>query len=402
MSIREDTRGPPADGMRRSTRSSEARPDANDGKRKDEASSRDPSASVRPLVRGACPGLSTPLLTGDGLLVRFMPALPVPLEAFLAFCEAARRHGNGTVEISARGSVQVRGLTADSAPAFAADFAALGIAADDGVPIVAGPLDEAADALIAAASLAVRLRRAVADAALVLAPKVCVVVDHGGHLHLDALSADVRLRAVGPPEHPRLGVAVGGAGDGAIWLGTIAQRDATEIVLALLGVIAACGPAARAADVLRGPGIGAFTSVTRDRIAPGPGPPPRRPAAGLLGCHRLRDGTVALGIALAFGHAHADALSALARCAGAQGASAVRPAPERALMLIGLPADAAAAVSRTADDLGFVKRADDPRRRIVACPGRAGLRGRADPGPRHCRGAGAGDVAAAAATPRQC
>ena len=57
--------------------------------------------------------------TGDGLLVRLMPADRVPLDSFIAFCAAAREHGNGTLEITARGSLQVRGLTPSSAPLFA-------------------------------------------------------------------------------------------------------------------------------------------------------------------------------------------------------------------------------------------------------------------------------------------
>ena len=68
-----------------------------------------------PHRRGACPGLSAPMLTGDGLIVRLMPAQPIALEAFAAVCAAARAHGNGTMEVTARGSLQVRGLTPRSA-----------------------------------------------------------------------------------------------------------------------------------------------------------------------------------------------------------------------------------------------------------------------------------------------
>jgi sulfite reductase beta subunit-like hemoprotein len=148
------------------------------------------------MRRGACPGLSTPMPTGDGLLVRLLPTAPIPLDAFAAFCAAARRHGNGTIEITARGSFQARGLTVDSAPAFAADVAALGIAASDGVAVLANPIDDDPGALIDAAALAADLRRAIADAGLALAPKVSVVVDGGGKLHLDDVPADVRLRAI--------------------------------------------------------------------------------------------------------------------------------------------------------------------------------------------------------------
>ena len=51
------------------------------------------------------------------------------------------------------------------------------------------------------------------------------------------------------------------------------------------------------------------------------------------------------------------------------GARWVRPAPGRAL-LFGSVSDAAAdAVADAASRLGFVVRTDDPRRRVVACPG---------------------------------
>ncbi len=75
--------------------------------------------------RGACPGLSAPMPTGDGLLVRLLPAGTIPLDAFGRLCAAARTHGNGIIEITARGSVQIRGLSAASAPLFAATIAGL-------------------------------------------------------------------------------------------------------------------------------------------------------------------------------------------------------------------------------------------------------------------------------------
>src|ERR1700732_2270319 len=69
---------------------------------------------------------------------RCSPAEPIPLDAFVGFCEAARQHGNGTIEISARGSLQVRGLTPRSAPLFASVVAELGIVTHEGVPVIAG------------------------------------------------------------------------------------------------------------------------------------------------------------------------------------------------------------------------------------------------------------------------
>ena len=96
--------------------------------------------SVIPPRRGVCPGLSRPVPTGDGLLVRILPIGTIALDAFAALCAAARAYGNGIIEITARGSIQVRGLIAASAPRFADAVAALGLAAEDGVPILCNPL----------------------------------------------------------------------------------------------------------------------------------------------------------------------------------------------------------------------------------------------------------------------
>jgi precorrin-3B synthase len=316
--------------------------------------------------RGACPGLSAPMATGDGLLVRMMPAGPIALGAFAELCAAARQHGNGTLEVTARGSVQVRGLLPHSAPLFASAVTALGIAAE-GVPVIASPLEEPG-AAIDADRLAGELRRALAQARLALAAKVSVVVDGGSRLHLDALSADVRLRAVGPPERPLLSIGIGGDGVSATWLGTIGPERACDAVLGLLKVLAAYGPAARAADVLRTQGIRAFEAIADDCIEGASDPPPR-PPADPIGLHPLRDGRLAVGLAPAFGHAHADTLRELACVAAAHGAETIRPAPPRALLLVGLDRANAAALASAADALGFVTRAADPRRRIAACPG---------------------------------
>src|ERR1700732_3439862 len=49
--------------------------------------------------RGVCPGLTAPMPTGDGLLVRLMPTEPMRPAAFAGFCGAARQHGKGQIEI---------------------------------------------------------------------------------------------------------------------------------------------------------------------------------------------------------------------------------------------------------------------------------------------------------------
>lgn len=326
--------------------------------------------------RGHCPGLAVPMATGDGLLARLMPGAPVPLDAMAALCAAARTHGNGIIEVTARGSLQVRGLTADSAALFATEVAALGVAAQEGVAVIASG-DGCADLL------ASQLRHAIATANLTLSPKVSVIVDGGGAFHLDGLSADVRLRAVeaGPGQrsvierfHLGLGchrgdgtARAGGSDDAATtWLGMVAPEATVAAVTAILTILAAHGPAMRIADVVARDGVAAFGAV--GGIAPAAAPPPRMPAE-VIGLHAIRDGASALAIGFAFGQTHADALLLLLGAAARVGVRAVRPAPGRAMLLDGVPTASARDLIVTAEQQGFVVRGDDPRRRIAACPG---------------------------------
>jgi precorrin-3B synthase len=334
-----------------------------------------------PERRGICPGLSTPLPTGDGLLVRLIPIGTVSLGAFRALAAAALRHGNGIVEITARGSIQVRGLTKESAALFAGDVSTLGIAAEDGVPILCNPLAGLqSEEILDAPVLAAALRRALAGSALTerLAPKCSVVIDSGGSPDLAQIPADIRLRAQLVNGKPALCVAAGGNDADAIDLGLIAPERVVECVLRLLALLTQRG---RGRDLIAAGGA----SVLRDALASvrdGPTAQSRRVAAksfdpdaarpqkrGAIGLHRLRDDSLACGIGLAFGHADATALEKLADAAAMSGACGLRIAPDRALLAIGLSAQGAAALIAAAEQLGFVTKAGDPRRFVLACAG---------------------------------
>lgn len=322
-----------------------------------------------PFRRGACPSLSAPMPTGDGLLVRILVKDRISPDAFIALCAAARAHGNGIIEITSRGSVQVRGLTPQSMPLFVSQVAALDIAETCSVAVIADPIADDPDALIDAEAAASTVRTAIQAAGFVLAPKVSVVIDSGGRLHLDALSADVRLCAFGSTQAPRWHLALGGDAYSATTLGAVAPDRAAGTVVRLLGTIAARGRTARATDILRNEGIAPFRAAVADEIEATPALPARTPA-DLVGSHSLRDGRMALGIALAFGQADAEVLAQLARTGADHGVHSLRAAPGRALLLNGLDEDSAAALAAAAGQLGFAVRSDDPRRRIAACPGK--------------------------------
>jgi precorrin-3B synthase len=321
--------------------------------------------------RGACPGLSAPMPTGDGLLVRLLPIGTMPLDAFSALCAAAQEHGNGVIEVTARGSIQVRGLNTASARRFADGVAALKIVATDGVPVLSGALAGLdPEEMLDASALAADVRHALAGTSLSarLAPKVSIVIDGGGALNLDGIAADVRLRAESSNGDISVRIGIGGDGASATPLGFIAPADGVEAAMRLLDVIERRG-LARARDGLAAEGAAIFRCAIADLLMPDEAPPDARKSGEPIGLHRLRDESLACGIALAFGHADAPSLQQLTEAARAAGAKGIRAAADRALMIIGLTHATAAAFAAAAERLGFIVRADDPRRNVVACAG---------------------------------
>jgi precorrin-3B synthase len=350
----------------------------------------------RPQRRGACPGLSAPLTTGDGLLVRLTTVGTISLNAFGALCAAAQLHGNGIIEVTARGNIQIRGLNAASAPAFAATVAALDIAAADGVPIVCNPLAGLdLEEIIDASALATDLRLALARSSLAarLGAKVSVVVDGGGQLKLDGIAADVRLRAEVIDGNAMLRVGIGGDGAGATQLGTVALSEGAEAAMKLLEILAQRGRDARARDIIAAEGVAIFgeafsscPAIAVRRTASLRSPMRRasalsahgvtkdvdgraKPGHDGAGAHRLRDGLFAYGIGLPFGHTDTAALQRLIEATRTAGATGWRAAPGRTLMAIGLVQQTLPAFAAAAENLGFIVHGDDPRRHVVACAG---------------------------------
>jgi precorrin-3B synthase len=197
-----------------------------------------------------------------------------------------------------------------------------------------------------------------------LGPKVSVTIDGGCALHLDAVRADVRLRAGSAGWH----LGLGGDATTATPVGAVACANAVDAVVQLLAILAQHGPQARVHDLIRRHGAEAFRTAITDVLIEGPGPAPR-PASDPIGAHPLRDGRSGLGVALAFGHTDADAFANLIAAAARAGASGLRTAPGRALLIVGLAPDTAGELAAHAERLGFITRRADARRHVVACAG---------------------------------
>jgi precorrin-3B synthase len=197
-----------------------------------------------------------------------------------------------------------------------------------------------------------------------------VTIEGGGALNLDDVAGDVRLRAETVNGTAALCVSIGGDGLSATPLGCIASQNSVAAITRLLEIIARRGRHARARDIVAAEGIAVFRAAVEDLLVAS-APPRLRGNARQepVGLHPLRDGTFAYGAGLAFGHADALSLQRLAEAAKAAGARGMRAAPGRTLMIIDLTQQTASSFAATAAALGFIVRADDPRRHVVACAG---------------------------------
>lgn len=320
------------------------------------------------MRRGACPSLAAPMTTGDGLLVRLRPARPgFALDEFVALAEAADLCGNGIIEVTARGNLQIRGLRAQTVPTLAARIAAAGIDLAEGVAIETPPLagldpSELSNPL----PLAARLRAAVAacQPQPVLAPKLSIIVDGGGRLHLGGVTADIRLRAVHLNDKTLWLLALAGTETTARRIALLDERSVLPTVLHVLDILSAMGGSARGRDIDAGAlRAGLFSVADIDSL------PPLEAAPHPADIHELGPECSALGVGLAFGQIRAQELRTFIEAMATFKAREIRLSPGHALMVLGIAPDRITAAQALALGHEFRAFPRDPRNHIAACAG---------------------------------
>lgn len=320
------------------------------------------------MVRGACPSLSAPMQTGDGLLVRLRPSTPgLTVAQLRGLAEAAQRHGNGLIEITARGNLQLRGMRPESIGGLAADIDRAGIVPETGVAIEVPPLSGIDPSEIAdAGGLAKHLRDAIDSLhpKPVLAAKLSIIVDGGGRVVLDGLLADIRLKAVHAADGRQLWrLAIAGTQATAKPLADLTGEQAVSGVITLVKALAAIGPRARGRD------LDIASLQAQLSTAPGFSCAESTASASPIGLIPLDEQHTAVGLRPAFGQIHAQDLICFLDVAGVAGVHEIRTGPEHSLLLLGLPRDHIEDVLVAAAERGFQTRADDPANYAIPCSG---------------------------------
>ena len=320
------------------------------------------------MVRGACPSLSTPMQTGDGLLVRLRPTTPgLTVAQFRALAEAAETHGNGLIEITARGNLQLRGMRPQSMDGLAADIDRAGIVPESGVTIEVPPLSGLDSRDIAnARDIADHLRRAIdtLDPKPLLAAKLAIIIDGGGRLTLDGLSADIRLRAemFGSKHVWSLSVA-GTTSTAKPVAAALSDEQAITAVIALLKSLTEIGPRARGRD-LDAEALGEPFQFDEAKMGNA-----RGPSVSPIGIISLDETRNALGVRPSFGQILAADLRRFLAVAEMAGVSEIRIVPDHVLLLLGLTPGAIEHVRTAAASCGFRTRDDDPANYAIPCSG---------------------------------
>lgn len=335
-------------------------------------------------VKGWCPGALRPMQSGDGLVVRIRPRSGAfsPHE-LRVLADAARRFGNGHIDLTRRANLQLRGVSEGSLPPLHEAIAGLGLLDDspDGEAVrnvMINPLAgiDPAEVLDVRSTGRELARRLASEKSIWALPsKFGFVVDGGGVLSLAEQRADVRLMAIG--HGPEAAFAVGlETRTGIDWLGSIspdgAAMAAIEIGLAFINV-ASREPRQRMRD-LSNEGFTSIRSAMRSRLDILPDNPQKAdlPLNRRIGVIELGSGRFAVGIAAPFGRVETGQLRKLADTIVAHGGEEVRLSPWRALY-VGLPSrqSAQSILDAGARD-GLITDPRDPLLRIEACPGAPG------------------------------
>ncbi|MGV2066117.1 precorrin-3B synthase [Agrobacterium sp. 22-226-1] len=320
--------------------------------------------------RGLCPALSAPMRTGDGFLSRIAFEADIDPRDIVVLCQLAERHGNGLIDITARGSMQFRGLTPESAGALEKDVLALDLPLRAGLAVETSPLAGRDDAEIAnGGPLAEKIRKEAYRLALheKLAAKMSVVIDGGGRLSMEDLLADIRLKAVSLDGRTVWRLLVGGPESRALNAGLVETDTAAGVVLSLLVYLVGEGPFARGRDLDHS----TIKEICGDRLLDRVIVDDARAAAAPLGLMITGKDRFAIAVAPAFGQIRGCDLSHLCEAAGTLGIKALRPAPNHSLLFFG-SSSACGGLLEIARAAGFITTAGDARSSIAACPGAPG------------------------------
>lgn len=319
----------------------------------------------RAATRGWCPGVLDPMETGDGWLLRMrLPGGVIDIAQLRVVGAVAAEHGSGQVDITSRGNLQIRGVSADRIERAGDELVHAGLALPDAATdarraVVASPLAGHDGTALSDSQIVVHDWLSTEWSGM-LPSKFGVVVDDGGRWDLSGVDADVRVVAVGDG----WSVQLRGASEAAGWTAdpvAVVQRAATlcaDRAQRMNAIVAERGSEAVLAQL----------GVERR-----PALKPMRPTGDrLLGIVDHPEAARRNVLAAPFlGRIDASTIAQLANLVDGHGA-AIRFTPDHSIALCGASAANAGDLVEQLSELNFAVSATDPRSDLSACVGSRG------------------------------
>jgi precorrin-3B synthase len=326
------------------------------------------------LRKGWCPTLLSPMESGDGWLARVKPsAAKLSASQVRIIADAARRYGNGHIDLTSRANLQIRGLSPRSAERFAEVVISHGRASErpsvESVRnVMASPLgadDPLAEFDSHALALEIEAMLGTEPALEALPPKFGILVDGGGVLPLSDVSSDVNVRGC----NGRPAIQLDGGTHAVFCSPVAAAKIVMSLALAFLHLswerrelphhmrelVASLGEDA----IFAAAGLAGVVVPLAER------PEAYSPIGFIPGPNKGF-----FGVGLPFGRIDAESLASLADLSEHFGDGSLRTTPWRALILVGVAPSKADTLTREASDLGLITDSADPRLSIHACVGR--------------------------------
>jgi precorrin-3B synthase len=354
--------------------------------------------------------------SGDGLLVRLnLPCGALPAGLARGIADGARRYGNGLIDLTRHGNLQLRGASEATLPELRAILAAhlpamAGRETEAAGNILASPmagLDPGAICDIRSIVAALAERFASYSDLKHLPAKFSCLIDDGGRFGLDDIDADLRFEAGPVAGKPCFAVALGGNAETATPAGMCTAMELPDLAIALARAFLALrgdGETAprRMAELLKNVSISAIAGAAWGHISADPreGEDPVAPATVILdprsggderwrgevprlhfaegfvrvegrplaGVHALGDGTFFVGTAAPFGRLSSNQLEQLATFASGDDAE-LRVTPWRSTVIAPVTRERAQQLLGSLAALDLIIEPDDPRLAVAACPG---------------------------------
>lgn len=324
--------------------------------------------SAASFRKGWCPGALRPMPSGDGLIVRLRiscGALRAQTAGRIAILAA--RYGNGSIDLTQRANLQLRGIREVALPVLTDELFALGLldgtAESEAVRNVllsplAGLDASCKDGSVIAHALETELRD---DAALHALPaKILFAVDGGGVWPLGQTGADITAYA--PDTDGEWLVVIAGSEAAS---GPLHWHSVADAMLTLAKVFLA-RQQPRMRDVVAAEGASALFAAAGLRCEPASGPAHRQTA---VGAQKLSEHVHSAAIGLPFGQIAAGQLAQLVDAAPR---AEIRLTPWRTMAFVCATDSIAQRLLAVARQLQLVTDPQDARLAIDACTGAPG------------------------------